>query len=115
MIAARPAHMWWNFTVLGADIAFFMLGLSISSSYTLLPLFAAQLGASNVVVALIPAVRALGLYGPPLLVASLVERRRHALPYILVMTVLERVPYLVLAAATLLLARGHNATLLAMA
>lgn len=113
IIAARPAHTWWNFTVLGADIAFFMLGLSISSSYTLLPLFAAQLNASNVVVALIPAVRALGLYGPPLLVASLVERRRHALPYILVMTVLERVPYLVLAAATLLLARGHNAALLA--
>lgn len=113
IIAARPAHTWWNFTVLGADIAFFMLGLSISSSYTLLPLFTAQLNASNVVVALIPAVRALGLYGPPLLVASLVERRRHALPYILVMTVLERVPYLVLAAATLLLARGHNAALLA--
>jgi hypothetical protein len=37
--ASYPAHTWWNFTVLGADIAFFSLGLSISSAYTMMPLF----------------------------------------------------------------------------
>lgn len=110
--AARPAHTRWNFTVFGADIAFFSLGLSISSAYTVLPLFVHHLTANNEAVALIPAVRALGLYVPPLLVASWVERRRRALPFILKVTVLERVPFLLLAIGAIWLARGNPSLLL---
>jgi MFS family permease len=109
--ASYPAHTWWNFTVLGADIAFFSLGLSISSAYTMMPLFVHHLSADNVLVALIPAIRALGLFGPQLLVAPLVERLRRALPYILIVTILERVPYLILGLGALWLAHS-NATLL---
>lgn len=108
----RPAHTKWNFTVLGADMAFFSLGLGISSAYTLLPLFVHHLTNDNVAVALIPAIRALGLFGPQLLVAPLVERRRHAMPYILAVTVLERVPYLILALGTLWLAAWNPRLLL---
>jgi MFS family permease len=108
--ASPAAHTWWNFTVLGADIAFFSLGLSISSAYTMMPLFVHHLSADNVLVALIPAIRALGLFGPQLLVAPLVERLRHALPFILIVTTLERVPYLILGLGALWLAR--DATLL---
>lgn len=110
--AKRPAHTRWNFTVLGADIAFFSLGLSISSAYTVLPLFVTHLTSNNEAVALIPAVRALGLYVPPLLVASWVERRRRALPFILKATILERVPYLLLAFGAIWLARGNPGLLL---
>lgn len=98
--------------MLGADIAFFSLGLSISSAYTVLPLFVHHLTANNEAVALIPAVRALGLYVPPLLVASWVERRRRALPFILKWTVLERVPFLLLAVGAVWLARGNPGLLL---
>lgn len=108
---ARPAHTRWNFTVFGADIAFFILGLSISSAYTVIPLFVHHLTSNNEAVALIPAVRAVGNYVPTLLVASLVERRLHALPFILRMTILERVPYLLLALGALWLA-GSNPDLL---
>jgi MFS family permease len=108
--ASHAAHTWWNFTVLGADIAFFSLGLSISSAYTMMPLFVHHLSTDNVLVALIPAIRALGLFGPQLLVAPMVERRRHALPYILIVTTLERVPYLILGLGALWLA--SNAGLL---
>jgi MFS family permease len=100
--------MRWNFAFFGGDIALFSLGLSISSSYTILPLFVSHLTPSNVAVALIPAIRALGLYGPQLLVAPLVERLRHALPFILLATILERVPYLALAIGAVALA-GSNA------
>lgn len=110
----RLAHTKWNFTVLGADMAFFSLGLGISSAYTLLPLFVHHLTEDNVAVALIPAIRSLGLFGPQLLVASLVERRRHAMPFILTMTILERVPYLVLALGTLWLASWNPGLLLAL-
>ena len=109
---APPAgRVWWNFTVLGADIALFTLGLSISSAYTVMPLFVHHLTPDNVLVALIPAIRALGLFGPQLLVAPLVERRRHVLPFILLVTILERVPYLVLGLGALWLAHS-NATIL---
>lgn len=111
---AWPAHTRWNFTVLGADIAFFSLGLSISSVYTVIPLFVHHLTSNNETVALILAIRALGLYGPTLLVAPLVERRRHALPFILRATILERVPYLLLALGALWLAGGNPGLLLAL-
>ncbi|HEX8983573.1 MAG TPA: MFS transporter [Ktedonobacterales bacterium] len=104
--------MRWNFAFFGGDIALFSLGLSISSSYTILPLFVAHLTRSNVAVALIPAIRALGLYGPQLLVAPLVERLRRALPFILLVTILERVPYLVLAFVAIALAGGNAGALL---
>jgi MFS family permease len=105
---------WWNFVVFGGDIAVFSLGLAISSQYTVLPLFVHHLTANNVAVALIPAIRALGLYGPQLTVAAAVERRRRALPFILGWTILERVPYLVLALGALWLAGAHDGLLLAL-
>ena len=110
--ATRPAHTRWNFTVFGADIAFFSLGLSISSAYTVLPLFVNHLTSNNEAVALIPAVRAFGLYVPPLFVSSWVERRRKALPFILSATILERVPYLLLAIGAIWLAQGNPGLLL---
>lgn len=110
----QGSHARWNFTVFGADIAFFSLGLSISSVYTVLPLFVHHLTTNNEAVALIPALRALGLYVPPLLVASLVERRRHALPFVLKATILERVPFLVLALGALWLSHGSPTALLAL-
>jgi MFS family permease len=113
---AAPEHSpnWWNFTVLGGDMAFFSLGLAISSAYTVLPLFVRHLTSDNVAVAMISAVRMLGLYAPQLIVARFIERRRHALPYILLMTVLERVPYLALAGCALWLAETHTALLLSL-
>ncbi|HEX8731153.1 MAG TPA: MFS transporter [Ktedonobacterales bacterium] len=65
-------------------------------------------------VALIPAIRALGLYAPQLLVAPLVERLRHALPFILLATILERVPYLALAVGAIALAGRDSGALLAL-
>jgi MFS family permease len=106
------ANVRWNFVMLGSDVALFTFGLGISSAYVVLPLFVHQLTPDNTAVALITAIRALGLYAPQLLVAPLVERQRHALPFILRWTVLERVPYLVLAVATLLFAHSNPALLL---
>lgn len=107
-----PTNARWNFVVLGADIAFFTFALNIASAYVVMPLFVHQLTADNTAVALISALRALGLYAPQLLVAPLVERRRHALPLILRLTVLERVPYLALAIATVIFAQSNPNVLL---
>jgi MFS family permease len=98
--------------MLGGDVALFTLGLNISSAQTILPLFVHHLSPSNEAVALIAAVRALGVYGPQLFVAPLVERLRRAKPLILAVTIFERVPFLVLAAAAIWFARSSPAVLL---
>ena len=110
----RPAHWRWNFGVLGGDVGFFTLGLSISSAQTILPLFVHHLTASNEAVALIAAVRAFGGYGPQLLVAPLVERIKLAKPLILAITIFERLPYLALAFGSIWLAEDHPGILLGM-
>lgn len=107
----RPANWRWNFLVFGGDIAFFTFGLNISSAQTILPLFVHHLTPSNVAVALIAAVRNLGLFAPQLLVAPRVERLRHALPFILIATIFERIPFLLLAMCALWLT-GTSPTLL---
>lgn len=98
----------WNFLTLGGDIAFFTLALNIASTYTIFPLFAAHLGADNTVIALIPAIRALGVYAPQLLVASRVERLRRVKPMILTLTIGERVPALLTGVAALTLATSYR-------
>lgn len=102
----------WNFLTLGTDIAFFNLGLSISSAYIILPLFVHQLTNANWLVALIPALRMVGLLAPQLLIAGMIERRALVKPIFLRVTLLERIPYLILAVSVIVLARGHDAVLL---
>lgn len=102
----------WNFLTLGSDIAFFSLGLSFSSSYIILPLFVQQLTTANWLVALIPTLHMVGLLAPQLLVAGIIERRALVKPVLLTVTLLERIPYLLMAVGVIVLARGHDTVLL---
>ncbi len=106
-VAERDRHFRWNFATLGIDIAFFTLGVNISSAYVVLPLFVHHLSSSNVAAALVPAVRALGIWGTQLILASYVESLRRTKPILLVVTTPERLPFLILAGAALLLAEEH--------
>lgn len=106
-----PRRYRWNYTVMGLDISLFVLALSFASAYGILPLFVRHLSESNVAVGAIPAIRAATLL-PPLFVAGLTERLRRKQPFVLGVTVFERVPYLVLAVATPLLAVSHPTALL---
>ncbi len=101
-----------NLVALGADYAFFLVGLSFASQATILPAFAAHLGAANVVIGAIPAVMTVGWALPPLFASAHTETLRQKLPFVLRYTVWERVPFLVLALAAFFLAdRAPAATL----
>lgn len=102
----------WNFLTFGGDIAFFNVGLSVASVYTIAPLFASHLGADNTIIALIPAIRALGFYAPQLLIAAYTERRRRVMPLLLVLTIGERAPSLFVALAAFWLAVAHPSAML---
>lgn len=110
---AQKRDSLWNFLALGGDIAFFTLALNIASAYTIFPLLASHLGADNTTVALIPSIRALGLFAPQLLIAGYVEQRRRVKPMILILTVGERIPALLTGVAALTLATGHPGLTLA--
>jgi MFS family permease len=89
---------------LGADYALFGVGLSFASQSTILPAFAAYLGAPNIVIGAIPAVMTLGWFLPSLFAAGHTQTLVRKLPFVLRYTVWERAPFAVLALAAFFLA-----------
>ena len=108
-------HLRLNLFALGSDLAFYMVGLTFASQTTILPAFAAFLGASNVVIGAIPAATTLGWMLPSLFVAGHTETLGRKLPFVLRYTAWERAPYLALALAAFLFAeRAPASTLVAL-
>lgn len=106
-----PRRYRWNYTVMGLDISLFILALSFASIYGVLPLFVRHLSESNLAIGAIGALRAAALL-PPIFIAGLAERLRRKQPFVLAVTMIERIPYLILAVATPLLATSHPSALL---
>lgn len=107
-------NLRWNFVALSFDYGLYGLGLALSSVNTVLPAFAQRLGASNVLIGAIPAIQTAGWALPALLFANYTERLPRKMPFVLAMTIWERLPYLVLGGATLLLATQQPTAVLAL-
>ena len=90
---------------LAADFGLFLVGLSFASQTTILPAFAAHLGASNLIIGAIPALMTLGWNLPSLFAAGYTESLTHKLPFVLRYTIWERLPLLMLAAVAFFVAR----------
>jgi len=97
-------HLRRNVLALGVDFGLFLVGLSLASQSTVLPAFAAHLGAPYVVIGIIPAVMTTGWYLPSFFAAGHTQALPTKLPFVLRWTVWERVPFLVLAAVAFWLA-----------
>src|SRR5262249_27518214 len=97
-------HLRRNILALGGDFALYMVGLAFASQSTILPAFAASLGAPNVVIGAIPAATTLGWLLPSLFVAGHTETLPQKLPFVLRYTIWERAPYLLLALAAFVIA-----------
>jgi MFS family permease len=100
----RRQNLRHNVLMLGTDYALYMAGLAFASQSTILPAFAASLGASNVVIGAIPAVMTLGWYLPSLFAAGHTESLARKLPFVVRFTLWERVPFAVLALVAFFLA-----------
>jgi MFS family permease len=101
-----------NVFLLGADYGLFLVGLAFASQVTILPAFAAWLGAPNVLIGAIPAVMTLGWFLPSLFAAGHTETLPRQMPFIMRWTGWERVPYLAMALlAFFLAARAPGLTL----
>ena len=102
-----------NAVALGADFALFLVGLAFASQSTILPAFAAHLGAPNVVIGAIPAVMTLGWFLPSLFAAGHTESLARKLPFVMRFTLWERVPFLALALIAFFVATPAPAVALA--
>ncbi len=94
------------------DGALFSLAMTISASATVLPAFAQRLGASELVISIMPSLTTVGWLLPQLLSARYVERLRRRRPYIMTMGGIQRSLWLVLAALTFLLGASNPSLLL---
>src|SRR3954447_10387600 len=107
-----PARAFrWNFTMMGLDLSLFVLDISFASAYGVLPLFVHHLSDSNFALGAIPAVRSCSLL-LPLFVAGYTERLPRKMPFVIGCTIIERIPYLLIAIAIPLLATTHPTALL---
>lgn len=105
LVARDDRNLRWNFTVNLVDVAFITLGISLVSRDTVLPVLVSTLTDSNLAVGLIAALYGLGIYLPQLFTANFTERLQYKKPFVmLVGSVGERLPYLLMGVAVWLFA-----------
>lgn len=94
------------------DGAFFGFGVGFASFTTVIPLFIATMTSSATLIGLIPAIHNMGWQLPQLLLARHIAKLEKLKPFVLMMTIHERLPILGLAVVGFLLPRiGVHAAL----
>jgi MFS family permease len=107
-------HLKHNVIVNLADGTFFGFGLGFSSFNTILPLFVSTLTNSAVLIGLIPAIHNMGWQLPQLFTAHKISRLPQFKPYVILLTIQERIPFLGLALVAFLIPTiGKTAALFA--
>jgi len=106
-------HLRRNFIANMGDGTLWLFGFSFLSSATILPVYFAHLSSSTLLLGLIPALLDLGWFLPQLFIAPRVEKLPRKKPWVLVLGIGERLPFLFLAAGALWLAQLPAATAVA--
>ncbi len=107
-------HHQHNMVVNTLDVSLYMFGLSMVSASVVLPAFALRLGASDIVIGLLPAVMILGYSLPQVAVSFFVEGRLRHKPWCLLLGIPQRVPWLAMGVLTVLFADTRPGLLLVM-
>ncbi|MEO8084930.1 MAG: MFS transporter [Ardenticatenales bacterium] len=89
-----PTDERHNLAFASLNSAFFGVGLGMVSFVSVMPLFAKNLGASPIALALVPWLQPLGWYLPQLLLVKRVGRLERFHPAVLLATIVERAPFL---------------------
>jgi MFS family permease len=106
-------HFRHNFIVNVSDLALWATGSALVSTATVLPMFMAHLTASPVIIGLIPSLQFLGWRLPQLFTAGVVEKLPRKLPFVLSVSLNERLPILMLGLIVLIWPHAEPDVLLA--
>ncbi len=114
MDMTQPAKQYSrrSFLALVADFGAYGFGLSFVSSVTILPAFVARLSGSNLLIGLLTTVAVLGFNIPQIFVTHYVEKMRTRKRFILLYTLGERIPWLLLGFFTALMSGVGSPALL---
>lgn len=85
----------WNFMANFLDLAFYSLALSFIFSSTVLSLYVSYLTKIALLIGLVPAIQNVGFFFPQLFLARITERLSRKKPLIMIISVMERLPYAV--------------------
>jgi len=110
--AKNKAYSRRSFLALTGDFTFYGFGLSFASIVTILPAFVSKLSGSNLLIGLITTISVLGFNGPQILVTNYIEKQKTRKGFIMLYTLGERIPWLLLAALTVLLPSSNSSLLL---
>lgn len=110
-----PPYWRRNFAANFVDVLFFSLALAFASMNTIMPVFIRQLGGSALVVGLVPAIVQTGQLLPPLFAAPYIAPLQRKLPFLLKVTLGERLPWPLLALGCIVLAPRSPLALLVLA
>ena len=102
----------WNFWVNVGDLSFVTLAGSFVFISTILPLYASYLTDSRILIGLIPAAYLVASHGPQLFMAARAEALGRKKPWVVRVSVFERVPWLILGLGHPAVAGGAGAFLL---
>lgn len=105
MTDTPPQNLRFNYIVNLLDATFWGFGLGFASFTTILPLFVSQMTNSAILIGLIPAIHTMGWQLPQLFTASYLTKIKRFKPFVLLMTLIERTPFLGLAIIALFLPR----------
>ncbi|MEL7645964.1 MAG: MFS transporter [Anaerolineaceae bacterium] len=83
-----------NVTMGSLDLMFFIFGDSFGSITTIMPVFAATLTKSPLLIGLIPAIANFGWYMPQMFLSSYVSGLKRKHPFAVRLAVVERIPYI---------------------
>ena len=87
-------HERWNFIINTADLTFFFFATSFIYGSTVLSLYASHLTDRKWLIGLLPAIQNVGYFLPQLLVARRAERLPRKKPMVVMFSVVERLPYI---------------------
>jgi len=96
-LAALKRYEKHNFIVNVLDLTFYELALSFIFGSTVLSLYTSYLTSSAFLIGLVPAVQNVGFFLPQLLLSQKTETLALKKPFIMRISVMERLPYLVVA------------------
>ncbi len=105
-------HHRHNAAVNILDWGFYMFGMSLVSAAVVLPAFLKRLGASDIVIGLLPAVLLIGISLPQVFMSFHVEGKLRVKPWCLLMGIIQRLPWLAMGFFTLLLAESNPGLLI---
>ena len=89
------------------DLSIYMFGMSMVSMVVVLPAFLKRLGASDIVIGLLPAIFFIGMLLPQVFMSFFIEGRIRHKPWCMFIGIIQRLPWLAMGFLTLLFAKSN--------